>query len=59
MPHRPRKRFSQNFLIDDGIIADIIAAIAPHPGDNMVEIGPGQAALTQPLAARVHRLHVI
>ncbi|HEY9446838.1 MAG TPA: 16S rRNA (adenine(1518)-N(6)/adenine(1519)-N(6))-dimethyltransferase RsmA [Burkholderiales bacterium] len=59
MPHRPRKRFSQNFLIDDGIIADIIAAIAPRPGDNMVEIGPGQAALTQPLAARVHRLHVI
>lgn len=59
MPHRPRKRFSQNFLIDEGIIDDIVAAIAPRPDDNMVEIGPGQGALTQPLATRVHHLHVV
>jgi len=59
VPHRPRKRFSQNFLIDEGVIADIVAAVAPRPDDNLVEIGPGQGALTQPLAERVRRLHVI
>jgi 16S rRNA (adenine1518-N6/adenine1519-N6)-dimethyltransferase len=57
--HRPRKRFSQNFLIDARIIADIIAAIAPQPQDRMVEIGPGLGALTQPLARTVRPLHVV
>jgi 16S rRNA (adenine1518-N6/adenine1519-N6)-dimethyltransferase len=50
--HRPRKRFGQNFLHDQRIIGQIVAAIAPQPGDRMVEIGPGQAALTRPLLAR-------
>ena len=59
MSHRPRKRFSQNFLIDEGVIAAIIAAIAPQPDDCMVEIGPGLGALTRPLAQIVRRLHVI
>ncbi|HWI13351.1 MAG TPA: rRNA adenine dimethyltransferase family protein, partial [Burkholderiales bacterium] len=59
MPHTPRKRFSQNFLVDDTIVAAIVDAIAPRETDNMVEIGPGQGALTQPLAARVAHLHVI
>jgi len=44
--HQPRKRFGQNFLVDAHYIARIVAAIAPQPGDNMVEIGPGMAALT-------------
>jgi len=57
--HTPRKRFSQNFLVDDTIVAAIVDAIAPRETDNMVEIGPGQGALTQPLAARVAHLHVI
>ena len=59
MPHRPRKRFSQNFLIDEGAIAAIVAAIAPQPGDCMVEIGPGLSALTKPLSRVVRPLHVI
>ena len=57
--HIPRKRFGQNFLIDDGVIAGIISAIMPRRGDNLVEIGPGLGALTDPLLARVDRLQVI
>ena len=59
LKHIPRKRFGQHFLADKGIIQDIVAAIAPQPGDPMVEIGPGLAALTQPLVERVGRLTVI
>jgi 16S rRNA (adenine1518-N6/adenine1519-N6)-dimethyltransferase len=57
--HRPRKRFSQNFLIDEGVIADIIAAVGPRANDTMVEIGPGLGALTGPLAHVVQPLHVV
>ena len=59
LKHIPRKRFGQHFLADKGIIQDIVAAIAPQPGDPMVEIGPGLAALTQPLVERLGRLTVI
>jgi 16S rRNA (adenine1518-N6/adenine1519-N6)-dimethyltransferase len=59
MKHIPRKRFGQHFLSDHGIIDGIVDAIAPRPGDPMVEIGPGLAALTQPLVERVGRLTVI
>lgn len=46
MQHRARKRFGQNFLHDPGVIRRIVAAIAPAPGQHMVEIGPGQGAIT-------------
>ncbi len=49
--HRPRKRFGQNFLHDAQVIHRIISAIAPQPTDHVVEIGPGQGALTQRLLA--------
>ncbi|MFY8120149.1 MAG: 16S rRNA (adenine(1518)-N(6)/adenine(1519)-N(6))-dimethyltransferase RsmA [Burkholderiaceae bacterium] len=49
--HRARKRFSQNFLHDAHYIGRIVAAVAPQPGDRIVEIGPGLGALTAPLAA--------
>ena len=46
-PHlKARKRFGQNFLIDDYIIGSIVNAINPKPGQYLVEIGPGHAALT-------------
>ncbi|MCH4564122.1 MULTISPECIES: 16S rRNA (adenine(1518)-N(6)/adenine(1519)-N(6))-dimethyltransferase RsmA [Halomonas] len=47
--HRARKRFGQNFLRDPGIISRIVRAIGPRPGERLVEIGPGQGALTEPL----------
>lgn len=50
--HRARKRFSQNFLHDAHYIARIVDAIAPAPGDRIVEIGPGLGALTAPLVER-------
>ena len=59
MKHIARKRFGQHFLSDGGIIDAIVRAIAPRPGDPMVEIGPGLAALTQPLVERLGRLTVI
>ncbi|WP_153145254.1 16S rRNA (adenine(1518)-N(6)/adenine(1519)-N(6))-dimethyltransferase RsmA [Dechloromonas sp. H13] len=57
--HVARKRFGQNFLVDNGIIAAIVAAIDPQRGDTVVEIGPGLGALTEPLLARVDHLHVV
>ena len=57
--HIARKRFGQHFLSDGGIIEAIVDEIAPKPGDAMVEIGPGLAALTQPLVERLGRLTVI
>ncbi len=59
MRHVPRKRYGQHFLVDPAIVARIIAAIAPAPGEILVEIGPGHGALTGPLAARSARLHLI
>jgi 16S rRNA (adenine1518-N6/adenine1519-N6)-dimethyltransferase len=59
MKHIPRKRFGQHFLSDRGIIEDIVQAINPLPGQMMVEIGPGLAALTQPLVERLGHLTVI
>ena len=59
MKHIPRKRFGQHFLSDGGIIDAIVQAIAPQPGQPMVESGPGLAALTQPLVERLGRLTVI
>jgi 16S rRNA (adenine1518-N6/adenine1519-N6)-dimethyltransferase len=57
--HIPRKRFGQHFLADRLIIDAIVDAIGPQPGDAMVEIGPGLAALTQPLVERLGKLTVI
>ena len=59
MKHIPRKRFGQHFLSDPAIIAAIVRAIDPRPGQPMVELGPGLAALTQPLVERLGRLTVI
>lgn len=57
--HKHKKRFGQNFLNNDRIIQQIIAAIAPKADQHLVEIGPGEAALTQPLLEQVARLDII
>jgi len=57
--HRARKRFSQNFLHDAHYIERIVAAVAPAPGDRLVEIGPGLAALTAPLLAHAGHLTAV
>jgi 16S rRNA (adenine1518-N6/adenine1519-N6)-dimethyltransferase len=59
MPHRPRKRFGQNFLVDFDVIERIVAAIAPRRGEPIIEIGPGRGELTCPLLAAGADLHVI
>lgn len=59
MGHEAKKRFGQNFLVDQNIIADIIRAIHPEANDNMVEIGPGLGALTRPLLKLLNTLHVV
>ena len=45
--HQARKRFGQNFLVDQQIISQIVAAVGPKPEDNLIEIGPGMAAITE------------
>ena len=57
--HIPRKRFGQHFLTDSSVIDAIVRAIGPQPGDNMVEIGPGLGALTEPLLAQLPHLQVV
>jgi 16S rRNA (adenine1518-N6/adenine1519-N6)-dimethyltransferase len=57
--HQARRRFGQNFLADPHYVARIVDAIAPRPGDTLVEIGPGLAALTRPLVGRCGHLHAI
>lgn len=47
--HSPRKRFGQHFLCDKEVIARIVAVIAPKRGERIVEIGPGQGAITFPI----------
>ena len=59
MKHQARKRFGQHFLTDTFVIEQIVSAIAPSAGEQMVEIGPGLAALTQPLVERLGQLTVI
>jgi len=57
--HVPRKRFGQHFLHDQGILRKIVDSVAPSPGDAIVEIGPGEGALTRALLARIPRLTAI
>ena len=57
--HRARKRFGQNFLHDTGVIDRIIRAISPREGDRLLEIGPGQGALTEGLVNSHAQLDVI
>ena len=56
---RPRKRFGQHFLHDPAVIDRIVAAIAPHSGEVLVEIGPGPGALTEPLLHIADSLDII
>ncbi|MBE9532873.1 MAG: 16S rRNA (adenine(1518)-N(6)/adenine(1519)-N(6))-dimethyltransferase RsmA [Proteobacteria bacterium] len=54
-----KKRFGQNFLHDDQIIADIVAAVDPKETEHLVEIGPGRGAITLPLLQSNAKLDVI
>ena len=56
--HQARKRFGQNFLQDTRIITDIVNAVRPQTDDIVIEIGPGLAAITEPLAHKLNQLHV-
>lgn len=57
--HGPRKRFGQHFLEDTQVIEDIVNVIAPTPGQSLVEIGPGQGALTIPVLKKTGELDVV
>ena len=59
MTHKARKRFGQNFLHDTQVIDRIIQAINPKPGEQLVEIGPGQGAITIPILKLTGSLDVI
>ena len=57
--YRHKKSLGQHFLHDAGYLARIVAAIRPAADDRMVEIGPGQGALTRPLLDTLNHLHVV
>jgi 16S rRNA (adenine1518-N6/adenine1519-N6)-dimethyltransferase len=57
--HPPRKRFGQHFLHEKRVVARIVEAINPAPGDFIVEIGPGEGVLTGPLLEKAGHLEVI
>ena len=57
--HIARKRFGQNFLVDLGVIDEIVRAISPKPGQALIEIGPGLGALTNPVVERSEHLTVV
>lgn len=57
--HQARKRFGQNFLHDQRVIAKIVRSVNPRTGENIVEIGPGLAALTSPLIGECDALTVV
>lgn len=57
--HAARRRFGQHFLADTSVVDAIVRAIDPHPGQALVEIGPGLGAMTQPLVERCGDLVVI
>lgn len=57
--HKARKRFGQNFLHDPVVIGRIVKAIQPHHGENLIEIGPGLGAITEPVAELTDHLTVI
>lgn len=59
MKHIPRKRFGQHFLVDQALIAAIVAKVNPQPGQNLIEIGPGLGALTLPLLEHCDHITVI
>ncbi|MEA1989699.1 MAG: 16S rRNA (adenine(1518)-N(6)/adenine(1519)-N(6))-dimethyltransferase RsmA [Pseudomonadota bacterium] len=57
--HKHKKQFGQNFLNNGRVIDQIVAAIRPKPENHLVEIGPGEAALTAPLIDVVKRMDII
>ena len=59
MAHKPRKRFGQNFLHDKMIIQKIVNSINPRQGDNIVEIGPGEGALTELVLDKIGAMNVV
>jgi len=59
MEHRARKRFGQNFLTDEALIRRIVDTIQPAKGDLILEIGPGQAAISKPLSESDAELHLL
>src|SRR3990167_2679494 len=57
--HAPRKRFGQHFLCDQDIIHRIVAALAPETSQHLIEIGPGQGAITIPVLRQTKQLEAI
>ncbi len=59
MSHQPRKRFGQNFLVDQSVLQAMTAVIHVQPDDHLIEIGPGTGALTKYLLQQCHHIDAI
>ncbi|THB66224.1 MAG: 16S rRNA (adenine(1518)-N(6)/adenine(1519)-N(6))-dimethyltransferase RsmA [Gammaproteobacteria bacterium] len=59
MNHKHKKRFGQNFLHDNNVINKIVSSITPKEGEELIEIGPGQGAITMPLLTKAKKLTAV
>ena len=58
-PHLPRKRFGQHFLTDQSVLRELMRCLHLQPSDNVIEIGPGQGALTKYLLEEIPHLNAV
>ena len=56
---RAKKKFGQNFLVDRYFISKIIKEINPKEGNNILEIGPGKGAITEPVLKKINHISVV
>jgi 16S rRNA (adenine1518-N6/adenine1519-N6)-dimethyltransferase len=56
---KAKKKFGQNFLVDRYFISKIIKEINPKEGNNILEIGPGKGAITEPVLKKINHISVV
>ncbi len=56
---KAKKKFGQNFLVDRYFISRIVNEINPKEGNNILEIGPGKGAITEPILKKTNHISVV
>ncbi|MBC8256353.1 MAG: ribosomal RNA small subunit methyltransferase A [Candidatus Marinimicrobia bacterium] len=59
LSHPFRKKWGQNFLRDPNTITKIVNCLQPRQSDNILEIGPGDGALTRHLSNQSKQIHAV
>jgi len=56
---KAKKKFGQNFLVDRNFISKIVNQINPNEESNILEIGPGKGAITEPILKKINHISVV